>query len=41
MKEVATKIKAIPFAPAKKDGSPVAVQVRIAFDCAPQPTSTP
>lgn len=39
-KEVAAKVKAIPFSPAKKDGSPVAVQVRIQFDCGRQPGST-
>jgi hypothetical protein len=39
VKQVATRVKAIPFAPAKKDGSPVAVQLRIAFDCARQPSS--
>jgi hypothetical protein len=40
MKDVAAAIKAMPFRPAtKKDGSPVAVQARIAFDCPTQPSS--
>jgi hypothetical protein len=39
MKEVATAIKAMPFHPAEKDGSPAAVQARIAFDCPAQPPS--
>jgi TonB family protein len=38
IKEVAATIKTMQFEPAKKDGSPVAVQIRIAFDCAAQPT---
>jgi hypothetical protein len=37
MKDVAAAIKAIPFRPATKDGSPVAVEVRIGFDCSIQP----
>ena len=37
VRDVAAKVKAIPFTPAKKDGSPVAVQVKIAFDCGHQP----
>jgi hypothetical protein len=36
MKDVAAAIKAIPFRPATKHGSPVAVKVRIAFDCPAQ-----
>lgn len=39
MKEVATAIRAMPFHPAEKDGSPAAVQARIAFDCPAQPPS--
>lgn len=34
MKEAAAAVKKIQFEPAKKDGSPVAVKVRIEFDCA-------
>jgi hypothetical protein len=34
MKEAAAAIKTIKFGPAAKDGAPVAVQVRIEFDCA-------
>ena len=39
MKDVAAAIKAMPFRPATKAGSPVAVQARIAFDCPTQPSS--
>jgi len=39
MKEVATAIKAVPFHPAEKDGSPVAVQARMIFDCPAQSSS--
>jgi hypothetical protein len=39
MKEVATAIKAMPFHPAEKDGSPVTVQARMTFDCPAQPPS--
>jgi hypothetical protein len=40
MKDVAAAIKAIPFRPATKAGSPVAVEVRIGFDCSAQTGST-
>ena len=33
MKEPATEIKAMHFEPAKKDGRPVTVKIRIDFDC--------
>jgi TonB family protein len=39
MKEASTAIKAMQFHPAEKDGSPVAVQARITFDCPSQPPS--
>jgi uncharacterized protein YceK len=38
MKEAATAIKTIQFEPARKDGSTVAVQIRVTFECASQPT---
>ena len=34
MKEASTAIKGIRFTPASKDGSPVAVQVSVEYDCA-------
>ncbi|MGC2198090.1 MAG: hypothetical protein WA628_25695 [Terriglobales bacterium] len=40
MKEVSAQIKKVHFEPAKKDGSPVAVKVRIEFDCSTEPTGT-
>jgi len=39
MKDTAAAIKKITFGPAKKDGSPVPVQIRIAFKCPAQPTT--
>jgi hypothetical protein len=33
MKDVTAEIKKVRFQPAKKDGSPVAVKVRMEFDC--------
>jgi TonB family protein len=41
IKEASTAIKAMQFHPAEKDGSPVAVQARITFDCpAPLPSAS-
>ncbi len=41
MKDAAAAIKKLQFGPATKDGSPVAVQIRIEFDCATQPADAP
>jgi hypothetical protein len=38
MKDVSAQIKKVHFEPAKKDGSPVAVKVRIEFDCSAEAT---
>jgi TonB family protein len=40
MKEATAAIKAMQFDPAKKDGRPVQVQIRVEFDCSASATGT-
>lgn len=41
VKDAAADVKAMHFEPARKNGLPVAVQIRVTFDCAPQSADTP
>ena len=41
MKEASAAVKAIQFEPAKKDGQPVRVMIRVKFDCSGPATDRP